>query len=72
MSVSFADLTTLFFSIGAFGGGLPFATVGTVLLVGSSVTRATPVVFLYRLYTSRVPILPGRLWYQWLGRIEYP
>jgi undecaprenyl-diphosphatase len=40
--VTFAYLTTLYFSIEAFGGGLPFATVGAVYLVGSAVAQAAP------------------------------
>jgi undecaprenyl-diphosphatase len=40
--VTFAYLTTLYFSIEAFGGGLEFATVGAVYLVGSAVAQAAP------------------------------
>ena len=40
--VTFAYLTTLYFSVEAFGGGLPFATVGAVFLVGSAVAQAAP------------------------------
>lgn len=97
--VTFFYLTTLYFSIEAFGGGLPFATVGAVFLVGSAVaqaaptpgglgameaaligglvaagldnTVAVPAVFLYRLFTFWVPILPGWLSFQWLQRREY-
>ena len=97
--VTFSYLTTLYFSVEAFGGGLPFATVGAVFLVGSAVaqaaptpgglgameaalisglvaagldsTVAVPAVFLYRLFTFWVPILPGWLCFQWLGRREY-
>jgi uncharacterized membrane protein YbhN (UPF0104 family)/tRNA A-37 threonylcarbamoyl transferase component Bud32 len=35
-------LTTLFLSIEAFGGGLPFATAGAVFLVGSAIAQAAP------------------------------
>lgn len=99
MLVTFAYLTTLYFSIEAFGGGLAFATVGAVFLVGSAVaqaaptpgglgaveaaliaglvaagldnTVAVPAVFLYRLFTFWLPILPGWLSFQWLERHEY-
>lgn len=40
--VTFAYLTTLYFSVAAFGGGLPFATVGAVYLVGAAVAQAAP------------------------------
>ena len=97
--VTFAYLTTLYFSVEAFGGGLEFATVGAVFLVGSAVaqaaptpgglgaveaaliaglvaagldnTIAVPAVFLYRLFTFWVPILPGWVCFQWLERHEY-
>jgi len=97
--VTFSYLTTLYFSISAFGGGLAFATVGAVFLVGSAIaqaaptpgglgaveaaliaglvaagldnTIAVPAVFLYRLFTFWVPILPGWLAFQWLETNEY-
>ncbi|WP_040492299.1 lysylphosphatidylglycerol synthase transmembrane domain-containing protein [Ilumatobacter nonamiensis] len=97
--LTLAYLTTLYLSIAAFGGGLPFATVGAVYLVGSAVaqaaptpgglgameaalisglvaaglddTIAVPAVFLYRLFTFWVPVLPGWLSFQWLQRHEY-
>ncbi|MCU0259607.1 MAG: flippase-like domain-containing protein [Ilumatobacteraceae bacterium] len=97
--VTFAYLTTLFLATQAFGGGLAFATVGAVYLVGSAVataaptpgglgameaaligglvaagldnTIAVPAVFMYRLFTFWVPILPGWLCFQWLQRREY-
>jgi glycosyltransferase 2 family protein len=97
--VTFAYLTTLFLATQAFGGGLAFATVGAVYLVGSAVataaptpgglgameaaligglvaagldnTIAVPAVFMYRLFTFWVPILPGWLSFQWLQRKEY-
>lgn len=99
MSITFFYLTTLYFSTEAFGGGLPFATVGAVFLVGSAVaqaaptpgglgameaaliggltaagmenTIAVPAVFMYRLFTFWVPILPGWLCFQWMERNEY-
>jgi len=40
--VTFAYLLTLYFSVASFGGGLPFATVGAVYLVGSAVATAAP------------------------------
>jgi len=97
--VTFSYLATLYFSIEAFGGGLPFATVGAVFLVGSAVaqaaptpgglgameaaliaglvaagldnTIAVPAVFLYRLFTFWLPILPGWMSFQWLQRNDY-
>ena len=97
--VTFAYLTTLYLALQAFGGGLPYATVGAVYLVGSAVataaptpgglgaleaaliaglvsagldeTVAVPAVFMYRLFTFWVPILPGWLAFQWLQREEY-
>jgi uncharacterized protein (TIRG00374 family) len=99
MLLTFAYLTTLYFSVQAFGGGLPFATVGAVYLVGAAVaqaaptpgglgaveaaligglvaagldnTVAVPAVFLYRLFTFWVPILPGWLSFTWLQRNDY-
>ena len=98
-AVTFSYLATLYFSVEAFGGGLPFATVGAVFLVGSAVaqaaptpgglgameaaliaglvaagldnTVAVPAVFLYRLFTFWLPILPGWLSFQWLQRHDY-
>ncbi len=97
--VTLSYLTTLYFSTLAFGGGLPFATVGAVFLVGSAVAQAAPTpgglgameaalisglvaagldtaiavpaVFLYRLFTFWMPILPGWLSFRWLERHEY-
>jgi undecaprenyl-diphosphatase len=97
--LTFAYLTTLYFSVEAFGGGLPFATVGAVYLVGAAVaqaaptpgglgaveaaligglvaaglenTVAVPAVFLYRLFTFWIPILPGWMSFTWLKRNEY-
>ena len=40
--ITFAYLVTLYFSVEAFGGGLPFATVGAVYLVGAAVAQAAP------------------------------
>lgn len=40
--VTMSYLTTLYFSVEAFGGGLAFATVGAVFLVGSAVAQAAP------------------------------
>jgi undecaprenyl-diphosphatase len=97
--ITLAYLTTLYFSVEAFGGGLAFATVGAVFLVGSAVaqaaptpgglgameaaligglvaaglgnTVAVPAVFLYRLITFWLPILPGWLSFQWLQTRDY-
>jgi undecaprenyl-diphosphatase len=99
MLLTFAYLSTLYFSVQAFGGGLPFATVGAVYLVGAAVaqaaptpgglgaveaaligglvaaglenTVAVPAVFLYRLFTFWIPVLPGWLSFTWLQRNEY-
>ncbi|MDX2379710.1 MAG: flippase-like domain-containing protein [Acidimicrobiia bacterium] len=99
MLLTFAYLTTLYFSIAAFGGGLPFATVGAVFLVGSAVAQAAPTpgglgalevaliaglkaagldaevavpaVFLYRLFTFWLPVVPGWLAFTWLQRNQY-
>ncbi len=87
LTISYA--LALVFSIQAFGGGLPVATIGAVYLVGSAVATAAPVpggigaveaaliagltaagldkeiavpsVFLFRLATFWLPILPGWL-----------
>jgi glycosyltransferase 2 family protein len=92
-------MLALYFSIAAFGGGLPLATVGAVYLVGSAVASAAPTpgglgaveaaligglvaaglensvavpaVFLFRLVTFWLPILPGWVGLQWLQRHEY-
>jgi undecaprenyl-diphosphatase len=97
--LTLAYLTTLYFSVQAFGGGLAFATVGAIYLVGSAVAQAAPTpgglgaveaaligglvaaglensvavpaVFLYRLFTFWLPILPGWLSFTWLQRHEY-
>jgi undecaprenyl-diphosphatase len=97
--ITLAYLTTLYFSVVAFGGGLEFATVGAVFLVGSAVaqaaptpgglgameaaligglvaagldnTVAVPAVFLYRLVTFWLPVLPGWAAFQWLQRRDY-
>ena len=99
MLVTVSYLTPLYFSIAAFGGGLDFATVGAVFLVGSAIAQAAPTpgglgaveaaliaglvaagldntvavpgVFLYRLSTFWVPILPGWLAFQWLETNDY-
>jgi undecaprenyl-diphosphatase len=99
MLITFFYLTTLYFATQAFGGGLRFATVGAVFLVGSAVaqaaptpgglgameaaliggltaagldnTIAVPAVFMYRLFTFWVPILPGWLCFQWMQRNDY-
>ena len=92
-------MLALYFSIAAFGGGLPLATVGAVYLVGAAVATAAPTpgglgaleaaligglvaaglenavavpaVFLFRLATFWLPILPGWLCFPWLQRREY-
>ena len=88
-----------YFSVVAFGGHLPFATVGAVYLVGSAVASAAPTpgglgaveaaliggfvaaglsndvavpaVFLFRLATFWLPILPGWICFTWLQRRDY-
>ncbi len=97
--LTLAYLTTLYFSIQAFGGGLAFATIGAVFLVGSAVAQAAPTpgglgaveaaligglvaagldnsiavpaVFLYRLFTFWLPVVPGWLSFTWLQRNDY-
>jgi glycosyltransferase 2 family protein len=97
--VSLGNLLALYFSVAAFGGGLPLATVGAVYLVGSAVASAAPTpgglgaveaalisglvaagldnavavpaVFLFRLATFWLPILPGWLSFRWLQRHDY-
>ena len=97
--VTFFYLLTCWFSIEAFGGGLPFSTVGAVFLVALAIataaptpgglgtmeaaliaglvsagldnTVAVPAVFLYRLFTFWIPILPGWFAFRWLQRHDY-
>ncbi|MDY7106970.1 MAG: flippase-like domain-containing protein [Actinomycetota bacterium] len=99
ISVTFFYIVTLYFATQAFGGGLAFATVGAIYLVGQAVaqaaptpgglgaveaaligglvaagmddTIAVPAVFMYRLFTFWVPILPGWLAFTWLQRNDY-
>lgn len=97
--ITFGNLLTLYFGVEAFGGGLPFATVGAVFLVGAAVgtaaptpgglgaveaaligglvaaglenTIAVPAVFMYRLFTFWLPILPGWAMFTWMERRDY-
>jgi undecaprenyl-diphosphatase len=97
--LTLAYLVTLYFSVQAFGGGLAFATIGAVFLVGSAVAQAAPTpgglgaveaaligglvaagldnsiavpaVFLYRLFTFWLPVVPGWLSFTWLERNDY-
>jgi glycosyltransferase 2 family protein len=99
ITVTFSYLLALYLATQAFGGGLPFATIGAVYLVGAVVasaaptpgglgameaaliaglvaagmenTVAVPAVFLYRLATFWMPILPGWLCFQWLQRRDH-
>jgi uncharacterized membrane protein YbhN (UPF0104 family)/tRNA A-37 threonylcarbamoyl transferase component Bud32 len=99
MLVTFSYICTLYFSTQAFGGGLAFAGLGAVYLVGSAVaqaaptpgglgameaaliggmvaagldnTVAVPAVFLFRLATFWLPILPGWFAFQWLQRNDH-
>mgnify|MGYP001828992608 FL=1 len=99
VGVTMSYLFALWFSVEAFGGALPIATVGAVYLVGAAIadvaptpgglgameaalisglvaagldhTIALPAVFLYRLATFWLPILPGWLCLTWLQRREY-
>jgi undecaprenyl-diphosphatase len=99
VGVTLSYLVCTYFSLEAFGGGLPFATVGAVYLAGSAVataaptpgglgameaallaglvaagidnTVALPAVFLFRIATFWLPILPGWLCFTWLRREEY-
>jgi uncharacterized protein (TIRG00374 family) len=91
-------ILALVFSIQAFGGGLPVATIGAVYLVGSAVATAAPMpggigaveaaliagltaagldktiavpsVFLFRLATFWLPILPGWIAFTLLERSD--
>ncbi len=97
--VTASNLVTLYIAVEAFGGGLPFATVGAVYLVGSAVAQAAPTpgglgaveaalisglvaaglenvvavpaVFLFRLFTFWLPVLPGWIAFQWMQRHRY-
>ena len=97
--LSMANLVAVYFSIAAFGGGLPLATVGAVYLVAAAVASAAPTpgglgaleaalisglvaaglgnevavpaVFLFRLATYWLPILPGWICFTWLQRHDY-
>lgn len=99
MTVTLSYLLGVYFSVQAFGGGLPLATVGAVYLAGAAVataaptpgglgameaaliaglvaaglenTVAVPAVFMFRLATFWMPILPGWLCFMWLQRREY-
>ncbi|MEN9647179.1 MAG: hypothetical protein RL238_3848 [Actinomycetota bacterium] len=99
MTVTLSYLLGVYFSVEAFGGGLPLATVGAVYLAGAAVataaptpgglgameaaliaglvaaglenTVALPAVFMFRLATFWLPILPGWLCFMWLQRREY-
>jgi len=99
MTVTMSYLLGVYFSVQAFGGGLPLATVGAVYLAGAAVataaptpgglgameaaliaglvaaglenTVAVPAVFMFRLATFWLPILPGWLCFMWLQRREY-
>jgi undecaprenyl-diphosphatase len=99
VTVTFSYMITLYVALQAFGGGLPFATVGAVYLVGAAVATAAPTpgglgaveaaliaglvsagldsavavpaVFLYRLATFWIPILPGWGCFTWLERREF-
>ncbi len=97
--ITFGNLVTLYFGVEAFGGGLTFAAVGAVFLVGSAIATvaptpgglgameaaligglvaagldhavAVPAVFLFRLFTFWLPILPGWLAFTWLQHGDY-
>ena len=99
IGITMSYLFALWFSVEAFGGTLPIATVGAIYLVGSAIadvaptpgglgameaalisglvaagldhTVAVPAVFLYRLATFWLPILPGWLCFNWLQRHDY-
>ncbi len=52
-------------------GAMETALIGGLVAAGMGNTVAVPAVFLYRLFTFWVPILPGWLSFQWLERHEY-
>ena len=45
--------------------------IAGLVSAGLDETVAVPAVFRYRLFTFRVPILPGWLAFRWLQREEY-
>jgi uncharacterized membrane protein YbhN (UPF0104 family)/tRNA A-37 threonylcarbamoyl transferase component Bud32 len=97
--VTVSYIVSVYFSIEAFGGGLSFATVGAVYLLGSAVataaptpgglgameaaligglvaagldnSAAVPAVFLFRLCTFWLPILPGWIAFTWLQHRDH-
>jgi len=97
--ITIGNLLVLVLAVEAFGGGLPFATVGAVFLVGSAVATAAPTpgglgaveaaligglvaagldhaiavpaVFLFRVFTFWLPVLPGWFAFTWLQRNDY-
>lgn len=97
--ITLSNLLTLYVAVLAFGGGLPFATVGAVFLVGAAVASAAPTpgglgameaaligglvaaglddavavpaVFLFRLFTFWLPVLPGWFCFTWMQRHDY-
>lgn len=94
--LSLSYVGALYFSIQAFGGGLPIAVIAVVYLAGASIASAAPTpggvgaveaaligglsaaglpatvavaaVFLYRLATFWIPVLPGWASFIWLER----
>jgi undecaprenyl-diphosphatase len=52
-------------------GALEAALIGGLVAAGVDSTVAVPAVFLYRLATFWLPILPGWLCFMWLERNEY-
>lgn len=98
-TVTLSYVAAIYVSTQAFGGGLSFAQVGAVYLLGAAVASAAPTpgglgaleaaviaglvaagmakevavpaVFLYRIATFWLPILPGWLSFTWLERRQY-
>jgi len=52
-------------------GAVEAALIGGLVAAGLDNTVAVPAVFLYRLFTFWIPILPGWLSFTWLQRNEY-
>lgn len=97
--LTFMNLITMYLATVAFGGGLPFATVGAVYLVAAAIGTAAPTpgglgaveaaliaglvaagmdhviavpaVFLFRLATFWIPVLPGWVGFNWLQRNDH-
>lgn len=52
-------------------GAMEAALIGGLVAAGLDNTIAVPAVFLFRLFTFWVPVLPGWFAFQWLQRHDY-